>query len=260
MTDIFITIVFCLWGVFTLGALSAIWSNNTSIVDMCWAFGPCIAFWGCVIGMLPQPVHILFSIMVTTWSLRLGLFLYWTRVLKGKKDERYTKIEAKWTGNKGVRVLGHFYMQATLQCLLCSAFIPMFLNYEVTLQWPQWIAICLFCIAFIGETIADLQLYQFKQDAQPGVCRQGLWSLCRHPNYFFEWLIWMSIATFSMGTHYHAIAWVAPISMFVIMRYITGPYTEKVSSAKRGKEYQLYQQEVPMFFPSIQILIKRMMP
>ena len=47
-------------------------------------------------------------------------------------------------------------------------------------------------IALCGEATADLQMQRFKANrANDGkVCEAGLWHYSRHPNYFFESLIW----------------------------------------------------------------------
>jgi len=114
----------------------------------------------------------------------------------------------------------------------------------------------IFTLSLAGETIADMQLYYFKKSKQKDVCRLGLWRVSRHPNYFFEWLIWVSLAIFSYGFSHHFLAWVSPVTIFVVMRYMTGPYTEKLSLCKRGSSFKTYQDEVPMFFPSILLIIK----
>ena len=51
-----------------------------------------------------------------------------------------------------------------------------------------------------GEAVADRQLARFKADpANKGrTCRVGLWSVSRHPNYFFEWLHWVAWAVIEL--------------------------------------------------------------
>ena len=50
------------------------------------------------------------------------------------------------------------------------------------------IALAVGLISFIGVTIADKQLLNFKKNNSKKVCDIGLWKYSRHPNYFFEWL------------------------------------------------------------------------
>jgi len=37
-----------------------------------------------------------------------------------------------------------------------------------------------------------------KEDKINQVCNVGLWSCCRHPNYFFEWMVWNSLIVASI--------------------------------------------------------------
>lgn len=49
-------------------------------------------------------------------------------------------------------------------------------------------------IAVIGEGIADWQLSAFKKDPvnRGKICDVGLWNYSRHPNYFFQSLMWIA--------------------------------------------------------------------
>ena len=55
-------------------------------------------------------------------------------------------------------------------------------------------------LALGGESIADAQLARFRHDpANKGcVCDVGLWRYSRHPNYFFEWLVWCGFALLAL--------------------------------------------------------------
>ena len=61
--------------------------------------------------------------------------------------------------------------------------------------WPSAWAIGGGVVVILGivlVTVSDLQLAGFKRtNTDPtALCRRGLWSWSRHPNYFFEWLTW----------------------------------------------------------------------
>ena len=119
MIDISILIISTIFITFSVGAFIAIIIKNTSIIDVWWALGPLVCVWICLWQFPGNELHIIFCMLISILSLRLGLFLLFTRILKKKQDERYTLIESKWKGNKYIKTIGHFYMQASFNCLLC---------------------------------------------------------------------------------------------------------------------------------------------
>ena len=242
----------------SIGAIVAIFIKNISVVDTFWGLGPLLVN-GCLFLYYPtNNVSMIFSILVSMWSIRLMGFFLITRIFKGKQDKRYTKIQDQWNGPQWIKTFGHFYMQGILQFILCLTFIPIYLSLPEKFSMIQMIACVVCLIAICAEAVADLQLYLFKKDQSGAILRTGLWSICRHPNYFFDWLVWCSLALFSYGYNGHIFGWVSAINIFIIMRFITGPYTERVSIEKRGNNYRNYQKEVPMFFPSIRLIFRNL--
>ena len=104
----------------------------------------------------------------------------------------------------------------------------------------------------IGETIADRPLSRFKANgANRGlVCNVGLWRYSRHPNYFFEWHIWIGYAIVAAGTPDGWLAWTAPALMLLFMLKLTGiPPTEARALRSRGDAYRKYQRTTSAFVP-----------
>ena len=61
-------------------------------------------------------------------------------------------------------------------------------------SWCSWVIGAVVGVTgVVGETIADAQLARWKREpANRGrVCDTGLWGWSRHPNYFFEWCVWI---------------------------------------------------------------------
>ena len=93
---------------------------------------------------------------------------------------------------------------------------------------------------------------KFKEDpANRGkTCRAGLWRYSRHPNYFFEWVLWCGMATLALGTPLGWLAYLSPALILYFILKITGiPPTEAQSLKSRGDDYRRYQQETSAFFP-----------
>ena len=105
----------------------------------------------------------------------------------------------------------------------------------------------------MGETAADRQLEKFREDpSQRGrTCRAGLWRYSRHPNYFFEWLMWMAYALFAIGSP--PWGWLTlgcPAVMLYLLFKVTGiPATEAQALRSRGDDYRQYQQTTNIFVP-----------
>ena len=118
------------------------------------------------------------------------------------------------------------------------------------------IGIILWLIAFIGECISDKQLKDFRQlrENKLNVCRIGLWKYSRHPNYFFEWLQWISFVFLSIGSSEFYLSFIGPVFMYIFLIKLTGVHWVELQAVKkRGDAYRQYQKEVPMFFPKIKL-------
>eukprot|EP00494_Astrolonche_serrata_P031620 UN31889 len=61
--------------------------------------------------------------------------------------------------------------------------------------WVDWVGRAIFIIGFLTEALADRQktLWRAKPENQGKWIDVGLWSLCQHPNYLGEFMIWIGI-------------------------------------------------------------------
>jgi steroid 5-alpha reductase family enzyme len=112
--------------------------------------------------------------------------------------------------------------------------------------------LALWAVAFAGELTADMQLEAFKQ--RPGTsgrtCRDGLWRYSRHPNYFFEWLIWCAFFLVALPAPWGATAVICPAMMLYFLFRVTGiPATEAQALRTRGEDYRKYQATTSVFVP-----------
>ena len=111
-------------------------------------------------------------------------------------------------------------------------------------------AISIFAIS--GEAIADHQMAAFrkKHNDRKRVCDVGLWRYSRHPNYFFESMIWVGFYVFACGS---ASGWMtvhAPLIIGFLLLRVTGvPPSEASSLASKGDSYREYQKTTSVFIP-----------
>jgi steroid 5-alpha reductase family enzyme len=126
------------------------------------------------------------------------------------------------------------------------------LNPEPGLGAAEWSGVALWIVALCGEYLADRQLARFKADpANKGrTCQDGLWRYSRHPNYFFEWLVWCAYFLFALGSPHGIWTIYCPLLMLHFLVNVTGvKLTEEHSLRSRGDEYRRYQQTTSAFVP-----------
>lgn len=227
--------------------------RNASIVDPGWAGG--LALLGVIYAAMGDgyPVRaVLVASMASFWGLRLALFLLFTRVIGHPEEGRYVQLRREWGGNLPLKFFFFFQFQALLCVVLSAPFLLASLNRQPRLSAPEYAGAALWLVAFIGEIAADWQLHAFKSDpANRGkTCRSGLWRYSRHPNYFFEWLIWVAFALYALGSPYGYVALVSPALMLYFLFRVTGiPATEAQALRTKGEDYRQYQQTTSIFVP-----------
>lgn len=247
------------WGLVAI-LMSLLWyygkrKNNFSIVDVGWTLGLVVMVW--VFYFLNSGAwekRILIASLVSLWGIRLSGYLLFTRILKShKEDERYASFRRKYGEHVNRKFFTNiFQFQGFLDVILSIPFFLITNNSEPKLTILETLAIILFIIALIGETIADYQLNQFKKDPsnQGKNCEVGLWYYSRHPNYFFEWLVWVSWGIFSLSAPFGFVGLVSPLLMYIFLTKFTGiPMTERVILEKRGEVYREYQRTTSAFIP-----------
>lgn len=228
--------------------------RNAGIVDAVWSYNfTWIAALLAVLGSGDPNRRRLVALAVAVWSVRLGTHLA-IRIASHhpKEDVRYAALRAEWGANVDRRMFGFFELQALLNVVLSIPFLLIALDPRPLWSWADRIAIVLALAAVIGESAADRQLAAFKADpANRGrVCRVGLWSWSRHPNYFFEWLVWVAWSIFALPASWGLLGLISPALMLFFLLRVTGiPMTEALSVQNRGDEYRRYQQEVNAFVP-----------
>ena len=228
--------------------------DNYGIVDIAWsyAFGALATFYALLAPGWPVR-RALIAAMAVMWSARLGTHLC-IRVMGHHpvEDGRYVQLRKDWAGNFAAKMFGFFQMQAASVVLLAAAFLVAALNPAPALHALEIAGATLWLIAISGEALADAQLAAFKRNAanKGRVCDVGLWRYSRHPNYFFEWLIWVAYFVFALASPWGWVAIIGPASILYLLLRVTGiPMTEEQSLRSRGDAYRRYQQTTSAFVP-----------
>lgn len=226
-------------------------TRDASHVDVIWAYGVgATSLFYLVIGDGDVWRRALAAILIVIWSARLGGHI-WSRH-GGEEDGRYRAMRERL----GARINSFHFFFFQVQGLLAWTFaLPLLVIAShpggVSPVWALT-GFVLGALALGGESLADRQLQAWRADpANRGrTCRVGLWRYSRHPNYFFEWLHWFSYPLIAVGAPAAAWLWLAPVSMFLFLWFVTGiPYTEQQALRSRGEDYRAYQRSTSVFFP-----------
>ena len=249
------------WGLCSM-IMTAVWwyqtrTRNAGIVDAWWSYNFFFtALLFAVIGSGDSLKKIICLVLVALWSLRLGTHLLIRNTQHAEEDSRYKKLREEYGERERFLMWRFFIFQATSNVILSLPFLFAVnqTENEINLLWIAGLAVGL--VALGGESLADHQLKKFK--AQPEnkgkVCRQGLWNYSRHPNYFFEWLMWVAFTLLALESKGGWLAISAPLIMYYILNHVTGiPMLEELAVKTKGDEYRKYQQTTSSFFPWFKI-------
>jgi steroid 5-alpha reductase family enzyme len=191
---------------------------------------------------VPKKAVILFMVLI--WSLRLTLLF-----LKRAKETASAETGSEF------HLLAYFELRGALTlvlsfpfALICANAGPVFSIWEI-LGMGAW------AIGLIGEILTDRQLRAFQRDPSRAgqVFQGGLWRYSRHPNYFFEWLVWWGYFFFAIGTPWGWVSIYCPVVVYLMLTRVTGvPIIEGRMLNSRGESYRIYQQRTNAFFPWLQ--------
>jgi steroid 5-alpha reductase family enzyme len=227
--------------------------RNAAIVDVGWAAGlGILAFYYATAGPGYSPRRWAIAAMAGIWSIRLAAHLLFDRILGHPEEGRYLQLRAEWKTNIGFLFLLFYQFQALLDVLLSLPFLLACLNPAAPLGPFEKIGGAIWIIGIGGEALADAQLNFFKKNpANKGkTCRTGLWNYSRHPNYFFEWLIWVAYAVFALGSPWGWLGLLSPLLILYFLLRVTGiPATEAQALRSRGDAYREYQRTTSAFVP-----------
>lgn len=239
------------------GWLWVSYNKHAGLVDAIWAFGIAlnVILASIMWDVAPVWIRVFLGGASGIWFLRLTWHLLRRYFSETEEDTRYANMRLAMGKYQHLGFLAFFIFQAGLIVLFSY---PMLALLSVPIN--QWgpstamyliLAAVIMLVAFFGESLADEQLYRFKQDPENKgkTMDQGLWRYSRHPNYFFEWLHWFAYPIIGLTAGVYAL-WFYPILMWLFLYYVTGiPFSEQQALAHRGDNYKDYQRRTSMFIP-----------
>ena len=193
------------------------------------------------------------AVLVAVWGLRLAAYLAVRTIGASAPDPRYEDFKKKW-GGWGFAAWRFLMVQAATVVVLVVSVRAAAIRPAAGLDWRDGLAVLIVLIAVAGEAAADRQMAAFRRNpANRGkVADTGLWAWSRHPNYFFEWLVWLAWPAMALDL-FRPDSWptlAGAILMWWLLNHVSGvPMLEAQMLRSRPEAYRRYQARVSRFFP-----------
>ncbi|TGJ82931.1 hypothetical protein E0Z10_g5816 [Xylaria hypoxylon] len=236
-------------------------TNSVEAKDWLWPIAPMVNGWWSAVGRkvyrrgltlsqafgtLSRPERLLLT-GVTLWGGRLfyriaSRSIKRRRQGKGNDDPRY-EVEKLQEGYWNKALFTLFLPEALIQTVISLPVTAPFHHQGAVLTGyhpaVQALAVGLFCAGFTLEVLADAQLEKFKDSAQDStsVCKEGVWSLVRHPNYLGDALVHLSFPLLLYGSDMLApVEVLGGIANYLFLRYVGGDKQTERHQARRYSE------------------------
>lgn len=224
--------------------------QTTAVVDTCWSLGHwLVGSWLFMQNPQPTIYNLIVYICLSLWAFRLSAYIFFTRVYDTKHQEkRYDKLLQKDNQTFNVQFLKQIILQTTLIYILMAPFYIALLQ-PLTMHPISCLLLSIvFLFAWYNEALTDWQRHQFRKN-NSGILQAGWWSLSRHPNYFFELVMWFTFTAFAVYEPYGLLTLISPILLLALMLKITIPVTENYALQNNPASYKKYQQTTAKLIP-----------
>lgn len=206
---------------------------------------------------------------------RMGYFalLLWRKGVLKREFPRYQYQAIRWQRAGETRIQLARQVEVLSQGLANASYLafPAFViaaNPSPSIALVEVFGFVLVVGAFALETVADTQKARFLSKSKAAgerhrVCDVGLWRYSRHPNYFFEWMVWNGLILMAIPSLPHLfaseslpIAVLLTAGLFFVSRlmyqtlvHYTGARPSEYFSVQKRPGYIEYQRTTNMFFP-----------
>jgi steroid 5-alpha reductase family enzyme len=239
----FFSALFVMSGCFTV----YFFQRKAQVVDLGW----CLSFLliGVFYFLIGEGLFIRRFLLLIALTLWFGRLLFSISGRYRGEDPRYTKIISGWIQeNILFKVFSLFLFQGMLTVILSFPFLLIASN-RGEFSWFEIAGGSVWFLGFFCQALSDETLKEFKKHSNL-VCKEGFWRFSRHPNYFFEWVMWIGAALAAYPVRFGYLAVISPLLMYYLLRYVSGvPFAEAQSLSSKGDLYREYQEETSEFFP-----------
>ncbi|GJL53461.1 MAG: membrane protein [Nitrospirales bacterium] len=227
--------------------------QNAVVADLgfCVMFGVLSVVYAAVLEGEPSR-KALVGTMGAVYGLRLAWHIGAHRMYGRSEDARYQELRRKMGPWAQFGFFVYFQGQALALVIFSIPVVVLMVSPSPPFGVWEIVGVLIWLVAIIGEAVADFQLRAFRDNPENKgkTCRHGLWRYSRHPNYFFEGLVWCSYVIMAIGVPYGGLTLLGPALMITALLKVSGiPYAEAQALSTRGDEYREYQRTTSLFVP-----------
>jgi steroid 5-alpha reductase family enzyme len=230
--------------------------KNASYLEVAWSYGfAIIAGLYALIGTGDSLRKALIATMAIIWSVRLGTSLLLKVIRNHPAEEpRYVALRHQFPKRPWLMFFGFSQYQAAILAFLSAPFAIVCSNTDAGTNGWEIAGVVLWTLAVAAQLLANFQSSRFRSIPKNSgkVCDAGLWHYSRHPDLFFEWLVWVAYYLFSIGSPWGWVTVYCPLLMLYFVTKVTGiPPAEAECLNWFGEKYRDYQRTTSAFFPAL---------
>ena len=258
---------------FALAGLAAYRTRVMAYADAAWSWGlAAIGIQALLFGGAGSPLLAIVSVMYVAMGARLGRRAVARLLTDFPRDDlpRYRYRRLVWE-REGYRsqtfpLLHELAQQGLSNASLLAGPAMLAVADRAGSLGPVAVAgVALWAGSWALESLADLQKARFLARRTNATCDVGLWRYSRHPNYFFEWLVWQGLivvvlpSLVRLADDFALLPWLGFAialpgiagGMYNVLVHTTGAVPAEHFSVQHRRGYSDYQGRVNRFFPSV---------
>ncbi|MEF2976048.1 DUF1295 domain-containing protein [Subtercola sp. YIM 133946] len=256
------------WCLVVFGAICVVvWvlsvlTNEHSWVDRIWSVVPVVYAWifAGAAGLNDARLDVV-AVLITLWGIRLTFnFARKGGYRPGGEDYRWQVLRSRMPGWQ-FQLFNVFFITIYQNIILLLITLPMLTMWQNQRPFSALdVVAALVFVAFLaGETTADQQQWNFHswkraetaagREPDPRFLQTGLFSVSRHPNFFFEQAQWWVVFFFGAIAAASVLQWTVLGAVLLSTLFIGSTvFTESISKSKYP-EYADYQARTSALVP-----------
>ncbi|KAF7182950.1 hypothetical protein CNMCM7691_002694 [Aspergillus felis] len=202
---------------------------------------------------------------VTAWGTRLFYRIVSRSLARGRDDPRYEELKAKDPGFWNSALFKLYLPEAAFLTLISLPFtLPFRMSWSSvafdgeTSGVLRAVGVGLFSAGFAMEALADTQVELHRKE-RDDLCRHGVWSIVRHPNYLGDTLVHLSFVVLNAANTFNPLVLLGPIANYVFLRVVGGDAQNEASQEERYRtqdphkyaQLQAWRREKNSFWPAL---------